>query len=155
MVRVRRLSSMSRRAAAPTGGLRSGGSFNAGSMRTARVQGAKATLTTALAGTNNDLKFTAQAQGTAGNSITVAFVNPGGTAARSISVASNAITVNLAVTAGAINGTETANSIIGTINGSTAAQTLVTVENAPSNDGTGVVTALAATPLAGGSNPNI
>jgi hypothetical protein len=55
-----------------------------------------ATLTTSLAGANNDLVFTAKTAGAAGNSITVAYVDPGGvTATATVGVVGNAITVKL------------------------------------------------------------
>lgn len=60
-----------------------------------------ATLTTALTGTNNDLVYTAVTGGTAGNDITVAYVDPGtASAALSVSTSGSAITVNLATNAG-------------------------------------------------------
>lgn len=110
----------------------------------------QATLTTAMAGADNDLTFTAKLKAEAGNAIRVAFVNPGGTVARSIVVAGNDITVNLAVTAGAINATETATNIAAAINGDASASALVTAAVATGDSGAGVVTALAFTNLAGG-----
>ncbi len=109
-----------------------------------------ATLTTAMAGADNDLTFTAKLRREFGNAIRVAFVNPGGTAARSIVVAGNDITVNLAVTAGAINATETATNIAAAINADPAASQLVSAAVAAGNSGAGVVTAMALTNLAGG-----
>ena len=109
-----------------------------------------ATLTTAMAGADNDLTFTAKLRREFGNAIRVAFVNPGGTAARSIVVAGNDITVNLAVTAGAINATETATNIAAAINADASASALVSAAVAAGNSGAGVVTAMALTNLAGG-----
>jgi hypothetical protein len=109
-----------------------------------------ASLTTALAGTNNDLVFTAVAPGTAGNSITVRYVDPGAASqALSVSVASSAITVNLATDSGSVI-TTTANDVIGAIYASAPAAALVGVARAAANDGTGLVIALSATALAGG-----
>jgi len=113
----------------------------------------KATLTTALTGANNDLKFTAQKSGTGGNSIRIAYINPGGTVARSLSVSGNDITVNLAVSAGVIAASETATSIRNSINQHATAGQMVEAELAASNDGTGVVTAMALTNLTGGTGP--
>jgi hypothetical protein len=120
---------------------------------------AKATLTTALAGTNNDLKYTAKAGDqeadsadfTAGNAVTVAYVVAGNNTALSVDVASSAITVNVATNGGGA-ATSTAAQVRDAVNGDAEAAALVTAENASGNDGTGVVTALAATPLAGGQN---
>ena len=110
----------------------------------------KATLTTALTGTNNDLKYTAREAGVGGNSITVRYVDPAGNnAALSVTVAGTAITVNLA-TNGSGTITSTAAQVAAAIAAKQQASVLVDVENAAGNDGTGVVTALAATPLTGG-----
>lgn len=58
-----------------------------------------AVLSTSLTGTNNDLDITAATQGSAGNSISVAYVDPGTiNASLSVSVSGTAITVNLATT---------------------------------------------------------
>lgn len=109
-----------------------------------------ATLTTALTGANNDLKFTAVTAGVAGNSITIDYVDPGGASATlSCTVLVNAITVSLGRTLSAIDTTATALAAI--IAGTPAAAALVTAANAAGNTGAGLVTALAATPLAGGT----
>lgn len=117
------------------------------------VAGVAATLSTNLTGSNNDLIYTARDFGTAGNSTTVAYADPGGNnAALSVSVSSAAITVNLATgSGGAI--TSTAAQVKAAIEASAAASALVSVALKTSNDGTGVVTALSATNLAGGVNP--
>jgi predicted nucleic acid-binding protein len=95
-----------------------------------------------------NLTLTANAAGTGGNAITLAIVNPGGTAALSVSVSTNAITVNARTVSGDI--ASTANDIIAAIFASTAARALVTPSS--SGTGTGVVTALTATALSGGTN---
>jgi hypothetical protein len=116
-----------------------------GSIRTA-------SLTTALAGANNDLVYTARLAGAAGNGITVRYVDPAANnAALSVSVAGQAITVNLATGAGGAI-TSTAAQVKTAVDASAAAAALVSVANAAANNGTGVVTALAATPLAGGAD---
>jgi hypothetical protein len=62
----------------------------------------KATLATGVIGNNNALRFTAKTGGVAGNSITIAQVNPGTpSAALGVVVAGNAITANLATNAAA------------------------------------------------------
>ena len=108
----------------------------------------KAALTQVLAGANNDVKFTAKIPGLDGNAIRVRFVNPGGTAARSISVSGLDITVNLAVTAGAIDATETAISIVNALNANATVAALIKAETAEGT-GLGVVAAFAFTNLTG------
>jgi hypothetical protein len=111
-----------------------------------------ASLTTALTGTNNDLKFTAVTPGAAGNSITVTYVDPPtNNATLSVDVDGTDITVNLA-TNGSSAVTSTAAQVAAAIAASVEASRLVSVENAPSNDGSGVVTALAETALSGGAS---
>jgi hypothetical protein len=109
-----------------------------------------AKLTTAMAGADNDLVFTSRELGVGGNSVRVAFVNPGGTVGRSIVVAGKDVTVNLAVTAGVINGTETATSIAASLNADAAASKVIAAAVAPANSGAGVVIAFALTNLTGG-----
>lgn len=110
----------------------------------------KAALTTALTGTNNDLVFTARKGGPGGNSLQIAYVDPGAASQPlSVVVAGFLITVNLA-TSGASAITSTAAQIKSAIALDADANALVTVANAASNDGTGVVTALTATALTGG-----
>lgn len=111
---------------------------------------AKATLTTALTGTNNDLVFTAKKGGSWGNSLQVEYIDPGGvTATLAVTVRGFVISVSLGRAASAIN--STASAIKTAIEASGDASRLVDVANAAANDGTGVVTALTATSLAGGS----
>lgn len=119
-----------------------------------RIRASKpAQLTTALAGANNDLTYTAKALGTAGNAVTVAYVVAGANTPLTIGVAANAITVNVATSAGSA-ATSTATQVLNAIRASAPANALVGVALAAGNDGTGVVTALGATNLAGGTNPS-
>jgi hypothetical protein len=117
--------------------------------------GTKATLTTALVGANNDLVFTAVQPGADGNSISVAYVNAGGTTPLSVDFQRTAngpvraVVVTLATTTGTI--TSTAAQVRDAVNGHPRAQNHVQAANAAANDGTGVVTALAATNLTGGT----
>lgn len=114
-----------------------------------------ATLSTALTGNNNDLDYTAQASGAAGNNITVAYIDPAANdQSLSIVVDGNAITVNLATDSGGAI-TSTAGDIDTAIAGDAGANALVAVANKAGNDGTGVVTAMAATALAGGADGTI
>ena len=95
---------------------------------------------------NSEVGFT-----TTNNLATVTFVNTGATNARSIAVAGNAITVTLATTAGAVNATETATSVAGTVNGNASANALTTAYSAAAigvgNTGLGLVAAAAATSI--------
>lgn len=110
--------------------------------------GAYATMTTACTGTNNDLTFTAKASGTGGNSISVTYVNPGGAGALSVAVVGTDITVTLAYS-GAI--TSTAAEVKAAVEAKAEAAALVTVSYPTGNDGSGVVTAVSKTTLAGGA----
>ena len=112
----------------------------------------KAVLTTALAGVNNDLTFLAKTAGAAGNNITVALVDPAGNDQKlAVTVTDSAIEVSLATgPAGAI--TSTAREVRDAVNTDSEAAALVAASLAPGNDGSGVVTALAATNLAGGTD---
>lgn len=113
------------------------------------VDAVQASLETALAGDDNDLVFTAVNGGVGGNAITVKYTNPGGAGALSVAVVGTAIDVTLAHDGAAI--TSTAEDVAGEIAATPAAAALVTVANAAGNDGTGLVTAMAATNLAGGA----
>ena len=111
-----------------------------------------AVYTTALSGVNNDMTWTAKTPGVAGNSITVALVDPSANnAALDVTVAASAITVSLATgPAGAI--TSTANQVISALNADVEANVLITASKAPANTGSGIVTALTAKNLAGGAD---
>jgi hypothetical protein len=109
-------------------------------------------LETTLTGANNDLLFTAAAglPGTAGDAVSVEFVDPATPdAALDVTVAGTDITVDLATDGGGAI-VSTAAQVAAAVTGDVDANVLVTVANAPGNDGTGVVTALAQTNLAGG-----
>lgn len=112
----------------------------------------KAVLTTSLTGVNNDLTFLAATAGAAGNGITVALTDPSGTNQElGVVVTGSAIVVNLATDKdGAI--TSTAREVRDAVNTDSEAAALVAASLAPGNDGSGVVTALAATNLAGGAD---
>ena len=119
------------------------------------VQAVAADLTTDLTGDNNDLDYTAQTAGEAGNDISVAYVDPEEDDAElSILVDETNIGVILATDAdGDI--TTTADDIITAIEADTDAAALVEVETATNSDGTGVVTALEATNLTDGVNATV
>jgi hypothetical protein len=111
-----------------------------------------ATLSTNLTGAQNDLTFTAVNSGAAGNAVHIVYVDPAGNdAVLGVVVAGSVITVNLATSGiGAI--TSTAAQVRTAILASAPAALLVGVALKAANDGTGVVTALADTPLAGGTD---
>ncbi len=114
--------------------------------------------TSTVLGSNADLTFTANATGkfgSAGNAVSITYVNTGGTTARSIVTVGNAITVTLGTTGGVVNATETAANISAAINADPNASLLVTTALAPSSTGTGLVSALGAFNLSGGLDPNI
>lgn len=119
---------------------------------------AQATIAINPTGDDNGLTFTARAYGAEGNGITVAYVDPGDDAALSVSVFRQAITVNLAYAESAI--TSTAAEVKAAIEAHGAASQLVTVailasDSGAEDDGSGIVTAIAATALEGGAGTAI
>ena len=111
---------------------------------------ATASLNTALTGTNNDLVYTAK-RGGAAPGITVQYVVAGANTPLSVVTTGKAIVVNVA-TSGASAATSTAAQVAAAVAADFSAGALVTVTNAAGNDGTGVVTAMASSPLTGGSD---
>jgi phage tail sheath protein FI len=109
--------------------------------------GVKASVNTGLAGTDR-IKWEAVAAGLVGNSITVALVAAGNNTSLSVTVLNQAITVNLATDAEGI-ATSTVAQVLAAIAAHAQASALVTATSAD----TGTVSAAAATPLAGGSDP--
>lgn len=109
-----------------------------------------ATLTTNLTGANNDLKYTASLHGTEGNNITIEYIDPAANdVSIQVTVSVNAIKVRLQTDgAGAI--LSLADDVRLAIQTHAIANSLVDIENAGTDDGTGVVTAMAATNLTGG-----
>lgn len=114
--------------------------------------GTKASLT--LGGTGNSaFTVTAKADGTAGNAVRIALINPSvANAVLSVAVSGNDITVNLGngATAGTIN--STALQVRDAINASAAAAALVTASLPGTSNGSGIVTAAAMASLTGGVN---
>lgn len=110
-----------------------------------------ATLSTNLAGNNNDLTYTAKAKGAAGNSIRVRYVVAGNDTALSVAVSGSDITVNSATDSGGA-ATSTATQVKDAIDASAPAAAKVSVANKTGNDGTGVIAALAYTNLTGGTD---
>lgn len=111
-------------------------------------KGAAAAMTTALGVAHAELVFTAKTRGPGGNNITIEYVDPEeANATVAVEVDGTAIKVLLVPgEGGAI--TTTANDIIAAF----ADNTLVSVVKKSANDGSGVVTAMAATALTGGQD---
>jgi hypothetical protein len=110
-----------------------------------------AVLVTNLTGTENDLRLEAQKGGVAGNSITLTIVVAGNNTPLSVSVVGTAITVNSATDGGGL-ATSTAKQVRDALNANAQAFSLVKTTLKGPDLGTGVVVALASTPLVGGSD---
>lgn len=124
------------------------------------TQNVQASLTTALTGANNDLVWTAKAAypGTAGEAITVAYTAPPDNdeaVPLDIVVTGTDIVVWLEVDTDGSTILTTGDDIKTAILADAAANALVTVADAGGNDGSGVVTALTETALAGGVDHSI
>jgi hypothetical protein len=119
------------------------------------VDAAKAARNVNPAGADNGLTFTAVDFGADGNDITVAYLDPGADdAALSVEVDGTDITVNLATDGDGVI-TSTAADVLAEVEATPAADALVavtimTTDTGTEDDGSGVVTALAAANLAGG-----
>jgi hypothetical protein len=120
----------------------------------------QATLDVNPTGDDNGLTFTAKQYGTAGNAISIEYLDPSANdAALSVSVFNKRITVNLATgSGGAIE--STAADVKTAIEASVAASRLVSVailttDSGTEDDGSGVVTAMAIAPLADGAGTGI
>lgn len=112
--------------------------------------GVKATLTTALAGANNDLKFTDRLAGPAGNNKRVRIVVAGVSTPLTITRSGDDFTINSA-TDGASAASSTANAIISKWRTLPDVNSRMDIALAPANDGTGIVAALGFTNLATGT----
>ena len=112
--------------------------------------GAAATLTTNQDGDNNDLKFTARAKGPGGNDISIEYY-PQPIPPLVGKFEYTGLALKLYVKS---NGTTTANEVTGYFEADGLANSLVAVENAPGNDGSGAVgSSMSATFLTGGVRP--
>jgi hypothetical protein len=107
-----------------------------------------ASLTTAMAGANNDMKFLAKPAGVVGNGYRVAVVVAGTNTVLSIGLSGNDLTINSATNGGGA-ATTTAAQAIAAIQAHAAAAKFE-VSLAPGNDGSGVIAAFALTNLTGG-----
>jgi hypothetical protein len=109
---------------------------------------ARGALTTSLAGANNDLVFTAASSGA--SALTIAYVVAGNNTPLTVVKTGDAVTVNVATGAGGA-ATSTALQVRDAVNTTGAVDQFVEAELAPGNDGSGIVTAMSATPLGGGA----
>lgn len=95
--------------------------------------GTNASKSTTLAGDNNDLTYTAVADGPSGNAITVTYTDDVSAGYEVATVSGTAISVAIE------SGASTAAQVLAAVVASAAASSLVTVANASGNDGTGAV----------------
>jgi hypothetical protein len=116
-----------------------------------RSPGARASLTTALTGTNNDFVVRANYPGTEYNSLRVRIVVSGNNTPLSVVKSGNDITVNSATNGSAV-ATSTARQVVDALNADREVAKVAAAEVAPANDGTGAVVALAYTNLTGGAS---
>ena len=116
------------------------------------TSGTYATLTTALVGNNNDILYTARKRGISGNIIQVQYVDPA-TPSQPLTfdLVGSLIKVNLRTNASSQIVT-TAEEILTGISEASHVKSLVKPVLAAGNNGTGIVTVLAATNLAGGED---
>lgn len=116
----------------------------------------RATANVNPTGDDNGLTYTAVTAGADGNAITVTYVDPAGNdQALAVSVTGNAISVSLATNGGGTI-TSTAAAVLAAVAAKAEAAALVTVaimttDAGVADDGSGVVTAMSATTLAGGA----
>jgi hypothetical protein len=112
----------------------------------------KSTLSTDLVGDNNDIVYTSKLTGTAGDAITITYLDPE-MESQSLAVIVAATSIQVYLATNDQNGGEiisTADEIKAEIAATPAAHALVGTADKAANDGSGVVTAMAGTPLAGG-----
>lgn len=116
------------------------------------TSGSFAALTTALAGANNDLTFTANKKGSIWNVVQVQYVDPAGNnQVLAVTIVGILIRVSLATGGGGAI-TSTASLILAAVNAHAVASKWVTATLAASNTGAGIVPILAATNLTGGAD---
>lgn len=119
------------------------------------VAGGAAFLITGVVGNNNAIRFTAKAVGADGNTIRVQLRNPGiASQALRVFTENDTVVVSLA-TDGASAITSTAASVITAINSALYVKDILIAANEGASTGAGVVVAVAATALAGGTAPNV
>ena len=115
--------------------------------------GVKATLSTNLTGTHNDITYTAREPGTPGNSINIIYLDS--TALSNLTVvtnyASSPKTITVYFDSGLPADEISASLVVAAINADVLASTLVSAALKTSNDGTGAIIAMSSTALSGGS----
>jgi len=121
-------------------------------MTTGRLIPNAASLTTALTGANNDIVWTVtrRMQGLVGNLVNITYTDPGAPSQPLAITVTNPYSIDISLEtdgAGAI--VSTAADLIAAIAADATASALITGANAAGNDGSGVVTAMAQTYLAG------
>jgi len=114
-----------------------------------------ATLATGVVGNNNAITYTAKSGGTAAHGIKIQHKDPASNSqALNVTIENDTIVVSLATSeAGAI--TSTAADVIAAVNAALGVKDLVTAANTGASDGSGVMTAMAATALAGATDANV
>lgn len=126
------------------------GLYTVGTLTGAGAAAAAASVNISGATASGDVTYTAQAKGTAGNSIRVTHVNPGGAnATTTVSVSSLDITVTLKCAGGVV--TALGSEVVTAIAASEAATALVVATN-PTGAGAGTAAAAGFTSLSGGVN---
>lgn len=115
--------------------------------------GTKATLSTNLTGTHNDITFTAREPGTPGNSITITYLDSAALDNMTVVTDYGASPKNITVyfQSGLPADEIDASSVVTAVNADEMASTLVVAALKTSNDGTGAIIAMSATALSGGS----
>lgn len=127
----------------------------------APVNAVAATLTTSLDGTKNDLVYTAKTKGAAGNNIKIKYTDPNDETEACVATLSGSGTatdpyvIDVTLKHSGDNITATAANVKAAIEANDDANKLVEIDNANTDDGTGTVTAMPATPLENGEDGTV
>ena len=122
----------------------------------APVNAVAATLTTTLTGDHNDLVYTAKTKGAAGENIKIKYTNPNKATEACVATltgsgtATDPYVIDVTLKHNGTNITATAADVKAAIEDNVDANKLVAIVNANGNNGTGIVTELAATALDNG-----
>lgn len=116
----------------------------------AKLSGARAWITLASIGLNNDIKWTATPYGTIGNTFSLEYANTGNTNPITVQVFGSRIRILLSTTTGVIN--STASQVIAAVNNNITARKLMTGSLIIGNDGSGLVSPVAQTFLLNGAD---
>lgn len=117
----------------------------------AAMSGTFATLSTALAGADNDIVYTAKKVGTAGNAVQVQYAGLGVSQPLTIVVTGNLVKINARTNSGSAP-ISTASEIVAAVNAHEQANNLVSAKLKAPDTGVGVISIMSATNLAGGVN---